>query len=595
MGGDLSFASPRLYNILFVANGIRGATGSTGSTGVDGPTGTTGTTGTTGATGPTGVCECPTSYWEQPNNENIFFTTEGSGYPPNIGTIFVSPHGFSKDQQYPTSFSWFKTNLDTNSALSPNATHVTETNPINLSRIFNSSIDNQFKITASCSGNCVKSQSTGFYNLSDSVFQGDSSRLPEVSTIVLASGEYSINKPIVINRGNFRVVSDEGSYLEISPSGLSAVCDGNIIRLYVDAASAGVIGGKYMKISSQTFDGGASGQMFNDTTAYTPKNLCGLYKIDSYDPALGRITAYGKIANGATGASAWNGQILDANYLGTIGVYKTVLNITGSNGFIVNKGANLSLGGVIGPAPFPLSANPFIINFTGGTSYSASNAIVCDGGNVKLTNMGIHNLPVNGAAIYACNGGVVYGEDISVSNNAAAIYAENAKIKLSSPTISQNTVGILSKDGGLIEITDSSDSTKKTVIANNRMNGFLKNSSLDVSDNRAKIYLTEMQIGFVLINSNFTMVPSLTSSCESVFYGPYINPSLALPYPAAYSIMSIGNASTINAITKDLSTSISIPSGFENYSLYGIGDLNSYVANTPSTNEIWTTQDIKLG
>lgn len=600
LGGSTSIpTTPNSYSILFVPNGMRGVTGATGTTGITGSTGANGVTGQTGATGPTGNCACPFDAWSQPSDATIFLTATG-GYAPYSpsDSLFSEPYGFSVNEVYPTDFTSFTTSTVLNQLLVSNSSEARIVSDINLSRIFNTTIDDEFVLKNSCNnGQCLSSSFNAYNKLNDCVYQQNTISNPEVTNIVLKSGEYTLTNPIIVNRGNYRIVSEDAAYAEFYPVGLSATSSGNNITLQIDTAYSGVQSGNYIKITPETFAGGASGALYDDTVNNTPNTLCGLYRIDSYDSALGRITAYGTVANGATGGFVWNGNITNPNYLGTIGLYKTVLNLTNTSGFIVNRGAHLELGSKFGPEPSPYAASPFVINYSGSAtgSYSASKAVVCDGGNVKLVGVGINNMPNNGSAIYACNNGFVHAENIAVSNNATAIYSENSKISLSTPTIAQNTIGIVAKDGSSVNLIGSTDTYKKSVIVNNRMNGLFAQSSLDISDKKAKVYITPMQIGFVLKNSAFTMIPSLTSGCESVMFGPDVNPSLALPYPPPYSIISLGNASSIAAVVGSVNAAISIPSGFSDYSMYGISGLDFVRVNTPSSNSIWSNQDQKLG
>jgi hypothetical protein len=202
--------------------------------------------------------------------------------------------------------------------------------------------------------------------------------------------------------------------------------------------------------------------------------------------------------------------------LGYYRVYKTALVFSNTDGFIVDPTATLTLGKI-----YDGTGDPFIIVFANGTTSGASSkAVICDGGKVNLeSNMAIYGTPVNGAGIYA-NGGRVISDKLVASKNGIAVYAENSSVKLKSPTIAQNTAGVVAAQNGVIEIVSSGASFDYTIFANNRIAGVVSGTTLDITDPNLRLLVGDKQQGIVSCNNGLiSIVPSTTGSYTSVISG----------------------------------------------------------------------------
>jgi len=230
---------------------------------------------------------------------------------------------------------------------------------------------------------------------------------------------------------------------------------------------------------------------------------------------LGKVTAQGIAANGLTGATLFQGLISE-NYLGFYRVYKTVLYLNNTNGFIVEPSATLTLGKLANGLGLP-----FLIGITGSSATAnAVSAVICDGGKVNLENgMAVIGSRVNGSAIYASGGRVVADRTIC-SRNGTAVYAENSIVTLKSPVITQNAVGIFAGKNGVVNVESSGTSFDYSTIANNRSSAIVVGGELEITDPNFRMLVADNQQGILASNSSSIIIsPSLTSSYSSQIVG----------------------------------------------------------------------------
>lgn len=571
LGGSLSFTSGRLYNLIWVPSGNKGTDGVsiTGPTGI----GTVGATGNTGATGPTGACVCPVDAWGDSSVKTVYLNVNGV-VEQGGGNVF--PNYFSGEAGNPTNWlSWTQSTQGKYTAK--------RSSPINLSRLISNSVDTSFQVKRPCGGNDCDDSSQTVSLLYQTAASNTLEKIKAVG-LVLSSGQYTINNPILASNGNYFICAESGSYQQIDPDGLSASNSGNTITIDITSDISNVAVGDYLSLTSETFAGGISGFTGSDT--YTGSNsLCGLYTVTSIDTNNGIVRANGIVANGASGASVFSGYIPSGN-LGYYNVYKTSVVFNNTDGFIVDPSATLTLG-----KTYDGTGNPFVIVFANGTSGgAASKAVICDGGKVNMeAGMAIYGTPINGAGIYS-NGGRVVADRVVASKNGVAVYAENSSVTLKSPTLAQNTTAIVANRNGLIDVVGLSGATYDyTVIANNRTAGVVSATTVDVSDPRFHLLISDYQQGILATNqASVSIAPGTTSSYSSVISGylPVSGLETSEPKPVVIGMVD----SNYRIVSNRLAGLLSVTGGF-------LASSTSLTGNTTTISgptRVYPNQDLSL-
>ena len=520
LAGNLNFVQDKLYNIIFVPSGLKGIAGATGNDGDVGATGADGSVGATGATGATGVCVCPLELWSDGSDQWVYLNNSSESL---AGAVL--PHNLSGQITVPSSFSQFLSAIDYAAVFKSDLSETFQVSPTNLSRILQENVDNTYPVRTSCdSGVCYPI--SGFYNLSDTSVVGNTTKMPEMTHIILSPNTYTITKPFVVNNGNFRVAGGVGSLIKLDPESISVTGNTTTRTITLTNSIAGVYVGDYIGMNSETFSSGASGMAATDNTV-GPNSLCGLYKVTSIDVDLGRIVAVGSVANGASGATAYIGTIA-GQFIGTVDLYKTVLRCNNTSAFIVEPAGSLHLG-----AHPSGEGEPFVVEFTGTSGNSNSNAILCDGGKAYAKGIGFYGMPIDGVCLHAINGGYIKANDIIASKNGTVVCSEKSTIDLQSPTITQNTMGLVSLHGGTININGSTGSTSQySVIVNNKTVGVAADfSDITFTDNKFRMFVSgngtvsSGNIGVVANGGSVVFSPSVTAGLSSVIYGSQYDPT----------------------------------------------------------------------